>query len=140
LRGPRLAALFIVAGLGCAASGPAFAPVAVPKDKALVYIYRPELGDGPQARFHVAVGDHSIVYLIRGGYFPYLSPPGEVEFWAEREARQAITENLRAGHTYYLRGSVSPGLFISRPELEFLPEETATPELEECVRLPPAED
>jgi hypothetical protein len=126
--------------LACAASGPPFERVAAPKDKALVYIYRTELGDGPQARFHVAVGEHRIVYLIRGGYFPYLSPPGEVEFWAKREARQANTENLLPGHTYYLRGSVSPGLFISRPELEFVPEETAEAEIVDCVRLPPADD
>jgi hypothetical protein len=131
-----LAALALACG--CAASGPAFEALDPPRDKALVYIYRPELGDGPLLRFNVAVGQQRIVYLIRGGYFPYLAAPGETEFWAGSEGHASVTENLRAGHTYYLRGTARAGLFVHRPELEFVSGEEAEPDLEGCVLLPPA--
>ena len=124
----------------CAASGPPFEPVDPPPGKALVYIYRPELGYGPLVRFNVAVKDKSIVYVIRGGYFPYVADPGETEFWAGTEGHAAVTENLRAGHTYYLLARPSEGYWIPRPRLEFVPREEAEEVLEGCVLLPPADD
>jgi len=138
----RLGLLWAVAALscGCAATGPGFTAADPPADKALVYIYRPELGNGPLVRFNIAVGERRIVYLIRGGYFPYLASPGETEFWAGTESRAAVTENLRAGHTYYLRGLAGAGYWVPRPELAFVPSEEAEPDLEGCVLLPPAEN
>jgi hypothetical protein len=136
----RVALVLVAAALaaGCAATGPDFEPVDPPPGKALVYIYRPELGYGPLVRFNVAVGDRSIVYVIRGGYFPYVADPGETEFRAGTEGDVAVTENLRAGHTYYLLARASAGYWIPRPRLEFVSREEAEDVLEGCVLLPPA--
>jgi len=136
LRAGLLAAAVLAAA--CAASGPPFEPVDPPPGKALVYIYRPELGYGPLVRFNVVVKDQPIVYVIRGGYFPYVAAPGETEFWAGTEGQVAVTENLRAGHTYYLLARASEGYWIPRPRLEFVPREEAEDVLEGCVLLPPA--
>lgn len=125
---------------GCAASGAAFQSIGqTPEGKALVYIYRPNSMLGGAIRYHVAVGDERIVYLIRGGYFPYLADPGETEFWARTEAKTSVSENLRAGQTYYLKGGVGVGLGVGRPKLEFVSEEAGKPQVEKCVLLPPAE-
>jgi hypothetical protein len=135
-----LAAAAALALAACAASGPPFEPVEPPAGKALVYIYRPELGYGPLVRFHVAVGGKYLVWLIRGGYFPYLAAPGETEFTAGTEGEASVTENLRAGHTYYLLARATEGYWVPRPRLEFVPEEEAEEELESCVLLPPSAD
>ena len=125
---------------GCAAGGAAFVPaVAPPEGKALVYIYRPDSIVGGAIRYHVAEGDKRIVYLIRGGYFPYLADPGEREFWARTESKATATETLKAGHTYYLQGRIGAGLGVGRPRLTFVSEETGKKEVAKCKLLPAAE-
>jgi hypothetical protein len=134
-----LLAAVVLSGAACAARGPAFQSVSAPADKALVYIYRPNQSEGAGVRFHVTDARGPIVWLEPGGYFPYLAAPGEAEFWAETMDRASVTEQLVAGKTYYLMGSVEPGLVFGRPELVFVPAETARPEVEKCVQLPHAE-
>jgi len=125
--------------IGCAASGPRFEAVTeIPREKALVYIYRPYTVLGSGVRYHVAAQGSDIVYLEPGGYFPYFAEPGEVEFWAETEARESITTDLEPGETYYLKGSVGIGVMIGRPRLEFVDGSRGAEEVAECKRLPPA--
>jgi hypothetical protein len=124
---------------GCAAGGAKFSTVdSIPEQKALVYIYRPNSFVGGAIKYHVAVGDKRIVYLVRGGYFPFLAEPGETEFWARTEARAAATEYLAPGETYYLRGKVGIGVVAGRPKLQFVSAEEARGELEKCKLLPAA--
>jgi hypothetical protein len=124
---------------GCAASGAAFQAVdSIPEGKALVYIYRPNSIVGGAIRYHVAVGDERIVYLIRGGYFPYLADPGETTFWARTEAKAEVTEYLKAGGVYYLKGGVGIGVAVGRPRLEFVDAGEGGEEVAECVLLPAA--
>ena len=135
--GTLLAAL--VALSGCAASGAAFKAVdTIPEGKALVYIYRPNSIVGGAVRYHVAVGDERIVYLIRGGYFPYLAGPGETTFWARTEAKAEITEYLKAGQVYYLKGGIGAGVALGRPRLEFVDAGEGREQVEDCVLLPAA--
>ena len=138
VRGALLVGLLFLAG--CAASGAKFTPIdAIPEGKALVYIYRPNSLMGGAIRYHVAVGDEQIVYLVRGGYYPYLADPGETTFWARTEARADVTEVLEPGETYYLQGGVGIGVAVGRPRLAFVDAERGAREVAACVQLPPAE-
>ena len=110
-----------------------------PPRATLVYIYRPNSIVGGAIRYHVADGDTKIVYLIRGGYFPYLADPGEREFWAQTEAKATVTENLKAGHTYYLQGGIGIGVAVGRPRLAFVSEESGKAAVAKCRLLPAAE-
>ena len=135
----RTIVLLLLLPLGCAASGATFQPVAdVPQGKSLVYIYRPNSIVGGAIRYHVAVGNQRVVYLIRGGYFPYIAEPGETEFWARTEAREAITTDLEPGKVYYLKGTVGVGFAVGRPRLEFVDESVGSQEVSECKLLPAA--
>lgn len=125
---------------GCAARGAAFRKVEqIPADRALVYIYRPNSIVGGAIRYYVSVDERRIVYLIRGGYFPFLATPGETQFSAQTEGRVTATGDLIAGQTYYLRGGINPGIGIGRPSLEFVSAEVGAADIGTCVLLPPAE-
>ena len=129
----------LVLCFGCSTAGPAFQAVSdVPQDKALVYIYRPSGIVGAGVRYHVAARGDRIVYLKPGGYFPYVAEPGEIEFWAQTEAKETITTDLEPGQTYYLKGTVGIGFAIGRPRFEFVDESRGTREVSECNLLPAA--
>ena len=125
---------------GCAASGPAFKPPEmIASDKALVYVYRPNSIIGGAIRYHVMVGEEPIVYMIRGGYFPYQASPGEIEFWAQTEAKASASADLAAGNTYYLQCGIAPGIGIGRPTMKLVGAQEAMQELPDTVLLPPAD-
>jgi hypothetical protein len=138
LRAPLVAVALSAAACFPAASGPPFHAVAAPKDMALVYIYRPDEERGRVVRYHVTGKQGPIVWLIRGGYYAHLARPGETEFWADTNEHASVTEQLVAGKTYYLKGTVEQGAWFGRPELVFESAETARREIEQCVLLPPA--
>lgn len=126
--------------LGCAAGGTAFQPAEeIAEGKALVYIYRPNSMIGGAIRYHVAAGDKRIVYVIRGGYYPYLAEPGETEFWARTEGKASVTKDIEPGKTYYLRCTVTFGLAVGRPKLEFVGAEVGEKEVRKLKLLPKAE-
>lgn len=130
----------VLLAVGCAASGAKFVPVeSVPESKALVYIYRPNSLIGGAIRYHVSVGDEPVVFLVRGGYFPYFADPGETTFWARTEARAEASEHLKAGETYYLKGGIGMGIGVGRPRLAFEDAREGALAVEKCVLLPEAE-
>jgi hypothetical protein len=134
----RIASVLLLC-VGCATSGPPFEAVReVPPGKALVYIYRPSGLIGGGVRYHVAARGERIVFLKPGGYFPYIAEPGEIEFWAQTEAKDSITTDLEPGETYYLKGTVGVGMLVGRPRFEFVDESRGWKEIRECVLLPPA--
>lgn len=82
-RGAIIAILIagVLWGSGCATLGPVYTKVdKVPQDRGLVYIYRPSSIMGSGVAYDVKVGDNVVTTLHSGGYFPYFSTPGEVEF------------------------------------------------------------
>jgi len=126
----------------CGATGPAY--VAEPEivggsDKALVYIYRPSAFQGGAISYDVHVGpqedDKTIVTLKNGGYFPYYSAPGEVEFWAKTEAASSLTLDLQPGDVKYIKGTVKMGLMVGRPDLIEVTEKQGKKDLPSTKRL-----
>ena len=125
---------------GCATLGPVYQKVdPIPEGTGIVYIYRPSAFGGSGVSYDVKVGETVITTLYNGGYHPYVSKPGEIEFWAKTESRSAVTLDIAPGQIYYLKGTVGIGFFVGRPHLMVIPEETALKEIGECKLIPPPE-
>jgi hypothetical protein len=94
---------------------------------------------GGAISYTVQAGNEKIVYLKRGGYYPYFANPGETEFWASTEAKTSVTQMIEAGKTYYLQGGIGIGLVAGRPKLNFVDEAQGKAEVAECKLLDKAE-
>ncbi|WP_225072842.1 DUF2846 domain-containing protein [Desulfuromonas sp. CSMB_57] len=129
-----LLALALLAG--CANLGHVYQEELVPQNKGVVYIYRPSRFIGGGVSYDVKVGETPVTTLYNGGYFPYFSDPGEVEFWAKTESRSAVTLDIKAGETYFVKGTVGVGLLVGRPHLTVVPNEAAGKEIADCKLIP----
>jgi ethanolamine utilization microcompartment shell protein EutL len=105
-------------------------------DNGLVYVYRPSSFIGGGVSYDVKVGETPITTLYNGGYFPYFSSPGEIEFWAKTESRSAVTLDVKAGETYFVKGTVGLGILVGRPHLMVMSPETAVAEITDCKLIP----
>ncbi|NCU32827.1 MAG: DUF2846 domain-containing protein [Candidatus Moranbacteria bacterium] len=122
---------------GCAGLGPVYHKVEViPEEKGLVYIYRQKSFVGGGVSYDVRVGETPITTLYNGGYFPYLSDPGEVEFWARTESKSAVTLDVKAGETYFVKGTVGVGFLVGRPHLSVVDKEIGFQEIANCKLIP----
>ncbi len=121
----------------CTTLGPLYQKVdTVPDDKGLVYIYRPKKLVGGGVKYKVKVGDTPITILHNGGYYPYFSEPGEVEFWAKTESRSSVTLDMKPGQTHYIKGTVGVGFLLGRPHLLIVSSDVAEQEILECKLIP----
>lgn len=122
---------------GCATLGPIYTKVdTVPEGRGLVYVYRPSGFVGGGVAYDVKVGDNVVTTLHSGGYYPYFSAPGEVEFWAKTESRSAVTIDVKPGQVYYVKGTVGVGFFVGRPHLIVVPNEVGEKEIVACKLIP----
>jgi hypothetical protein len=126
--------LFLAA---CAASGTPFQRITdIPKDKGLVYVYRPNSILGGAVHYDVHAGNDEVICdLIRNGYCIYYSKPGELELWGKTESKSTITVDVKAGQEHFVRGGISMGFFIGRPNFTMTDKKTALEEIAECVLL-----
>jgi hypothetical protein len=116
--------------VGCA---PRFVPVtSVPPDQGLVYIFRPGSPLGAAILYTVTANGVPVVRLRNGGYYPYVTPPGQVVFSAQTETSSSVAINVAPGGTYYLRGMLMMGAFVGRPMLEELPAAVGASEIARC--------
>jgi len=123
---------------GCAASGPAFKEITdIPQDKGLVYVYRPNSIIGSAIRYSVYADQDVVCKLIRGGYCLYYAKPGEVEFWAKTESKASLTVDVKAGQKHYVKGSLSMGFAVGRPNLSLVEEQEALKDIVDCKLLNP---
>lgn len=131
------AGILLCTAIGCAPTlGQVYKNVeAVPSNKALVYIYRPS-GMGAAVYYDVKANGKVVTTLYNGGYYPYFTDPGEIEFSAETEASDEVTIDTKVNQTYFLRGSVGIGFFVSHPHLIVVPAQEAEKEIVDCNLLP----
>lgn len=108
----------------------------VPENMGMVYIYRPSSFVGGGISYDVKVAETPVVTLYNGGYYPYLSKPGEVEFWAETESKSSVTLDIKAGESYYIKGTVGVGFIVGRPHLMLVSQEVAESEISKCKLIP----
>lgn len=126
---------------GCAASGPAFREITdIPKDKGLVYVYRPDSIIGSAIRYSVYADKDVVCKLIRGGYCLYYAKPGEVEFWGQTESKGSLTVDVKAGQKHYVKGSLTMGFAVGRPNLSLVEEQEAMKDIVDCKLLPAPTD
>lgn len=127
---------------GCAASGTPFQRVGdIPKDKGLVYVYRSNSLMGSAVRYDVHANNDVICTLVRGGYCLYYALPGELELWGQTESKGTITIDVKAGQEHYVKGSLSFGFVVGRPNLTLMQPPEALNEISECklINGPPEE-
>ncbi len=121
----------------CASLGPAFQKVdKVPDNIGLVYIYRPSSIVGSAISPDIKVGETVITTLYNGGYYSYFAKPGEVEFWAKTESTSSVTLDIKAGQTYYIKGTVGIGFFVGRPHLMVVTPDVGEKEIAACKLIP----
>src|SRR5437773_2374430 len=101
---------------------------AIPSGKALVYIYRSS-GMGALVSYDVKANGKVVTTLYSGTYYPYVSDPGEIEFSAKTEASDSVTIDVKAGQTYFLKGTVGVGFFVGHPHLTVVQAEEAEKEI-----------
>jgi hypothetical protein len=131
--------LFVVVSFlnGCVALGPEFKKIETfPENKGIVYIYRPDSFIGGGVAYDVKVGNTPITTLYNGGYYPYFSEFGEIEFWAETETKSSVTLDVKPNQSYYIKGTVGIGFLIGRPHLIVVAPEVAKNEIEKCKLIP----
>lgn len=122
---------------GCATLGPQYSKVEqVPVDRGLVYIYRPASFVGGGVSYDVHANQDVVTTLYNGGYYPYLSKPGEMEFWASTESKSSITLDVKPGETYFVKGEVGVGFLVGRPHLMVVARETGEREITACKLIP----
>jgi hypothetical protein len=121
----------------CASLGPQFQKVETfPNDKGLVYIYRPSSFIGSGVSYDVKVGETPVTTLHNGGYYPYFSEPGEVEFRAKTESKSSVTLDIKPGQIYYIKGTVGVGFVVGRPHLMIVESNIAENEITKCKLIP----
>lgn len=126
--------LFLAA---CAASGTPFQRITdIPKDKGVVYVYRPNSIMGAAVHYDVhAANDEVICDLIRNGYCLYYAKPGELELWGKTESKSSITVDVKSGQEHFVKGGLSMGFMVGRPNFSAVDNKTALEEIAECVLL-----
>lgn len=133
-----LLAVVVLIASGCAATGKPFEPVALPAadaNKAVVYIYRPSAFAGSAISYTVNANKTPLFKLVNGGYYPYVTNPGEVEIWAETEAKSSVTLDLKAGDRKYVKGTLGIGFLVGRPSLTVVDPAVAQNDIKECKLL-----
>jgi hypothetical protein len=129
-RGPyRLMVPFVlVMSLLTARALPAQIPAADP-ERGLVVFYRMSSFKGKAIRFPVQDAEGSIGFLLSGGYLYKFVPPGEHTFWSQVISQDAITLNVDAGKTYYVKGDVLMGVYAGRPKFTRVSDDKAQSDL-----------
>ena len=118
--------------------GTSFQGEKIPADKAVVYIYRPAGSTGGKAMpFGVRVSDKVVTTQVQGGYYAYLTEPGNIEFTVFEiglmapKSTSSITVDAKAGLAYYLKGSHGKGAG-GRAHLELVSPEVGANEIVNC--------
>jgi len=118
------------------ATGPAFKKIeTIPDNMGLVYIYRPGKMMGAAVSYKVRANGVVITTLTPGGYYPYITKPGEVEFSAKTEATSSVTIDVKPGETHYIKGTIGVGFLVGRPHLVVVPPEVGEKEVMNCKLL-----
>lgn len=99
-------------------------PVIEGVDYAILNIYRPR-GIGPLVSYDLYLGD-SAIYRVKNRQKTtlYIKKEGYNSLWAKTESKTEIPINIKVGHTYYLRCSVTMGAIVGRPSLELVDSKT----------------
>jgi Protein of unknown function (DUF2846) len=139
----RIAKILALAGVsillgGCATLGPKFTPdTAAQPDRGTVYVYRTG-SMGAAVHPQVTANGVPLAQLPPQGYFVYHAAPGELELAQKTEATTSVTLDVKAGETYYVKGSIGIGFFVGHPHLVIVSNDVGAKEIVECKLIPGA--
>ena len=85
--------------------------------KSLVYFYRENKLEGFGLSYIIYANEEKVGRLQNGTYFFKEFEPGEYIFWAQTEAKDELILKLEPNEIYYIKGQITMGLFIGRPDL-----------------------
>ena len=135
----RTTALLVASALllsGCATLGAQYSAAgAAPPNRATVYVYRPG-AMAPAVSPTVSANGVPLVELPAHGYFVYYAAPGELELAEHTEAKTSVTLDVKAGETYYVKGTVGMGFFVGHPHLVLVDKDTGEKEIKDCKLVP----
>lgn len=118
-------------GVGLAQDKP---PVAT-AGQAVIYVYRPKAMAGMGMSFDVYAGERKICHLKDEEFCTVQLEPGEVEIWSKFVAKGSVTLDVEAGKEYYVRASVTKGIFLLwRPHHAEVLERIGKSEIQACVQ------
>ena len=121
----------------CAATGTKFQRIAdIPKDKGIVYVYRPNSILGGAVHYDVHAGNDEVICdLIRNGYCLCFANIGELELWGKTESKSSITIDIKSGQEHFVKGGISMGFIVGRPNFTAVDNKTGLEEIADCVLL-----
>jgi hypothetical protein len=118
------------------ATGPAFKKIeTIPENMGLVYIYRSGKMMGAAISYKLRANGVVVTTLTPGGYYPYITKPGEIEFSAKTEATSSVTIDVKPGETHYIKGTIGVGFLVGRPHLVVVPTDVGEKEIAKCKLL-----
>jgi hypothetical protein len=121
---------------GCATLGAKYtADMNVPANRAAVYLYRPG-SLGAAINPDVVANGVTLAGLPAHGYFVYYAAPGELTLTQHTEASTSVTLDVKAGETYYVKGSMGMGFFVGHPHLVIVSKDVAESEIKDCKLVP----
>lgn len=77
-----------------------------------------------------------LLTLPPSGYFVYRALPGELTLEQHTEATTSVTLDVKAGESYYVKGSVGMGFFVGHPHLVIVPKAEGESEVRACKLIP----
>ena len=137
----RIASVFVLLaatlGLGgCATLGAPYTPdAAVPVNRAAVYVYRVS-AMGAAVAPTVTANKVPLLTLPPSGYFVYYAAPGELTLEQKTESTTSVTLDIKAGDTYYVKGSIGMGFFVGHPHLVIVSKDDGAKEILACKLVP----
>lgn len=102
-------------------AGPSIAPST---DMGTVVFFRESKFAGAAVSFKVREGETELGKLSSGSYFVSKVAPGQHAYTVHSEAEDVLNLEVEAGEVYYVRGSISMGVLVGRPDLA--PSDAAT--------------
>jgi hypothetical protein len=114
-----LAAIILVLGAGCAATGQKYSEMAtsIPSlaaDKGRIFFYRSDTMFGAAMTSDIRLNDRVVGRSERGSFFFVDEVPGNMIVSTVTEVEKQLTFKLAAGETKFVKTSVSFGVLVGR--------------------------
>lgn len=131
----KIKILILLVLVGCA-DGPKFKREKLTEDDAVIYFYRESLRGAALSPHKImeANTNRCIATLLPGGYYPYVTKPGEKAFFRNwRDETAKISLKIEANQEYFIMSTYDtiPFRFFHSPELVNVPKEEALEEIED---------
>jgi len=120
---------------GCGAKGKQFSGFQLPeKGKGMVYVYRPSsfIGGGVYYDVKNQNNNNEVIGTLRnGGFFSKQMSPGKKILMAKTESTETVPVNVVANEIVCVKGGVSMGILVGRPDLVAVTNSTCEVEIKE---------